>query len=1035
VDDGAGSTGQDSAHIIIDEVNQNPTISIAPSDITTSSSVEVYNSDNGEVDDADLPDAVSTDPGYVNCVEVGADTCSFNVTVSGSGTGPTSCHLSFTCAGAETCSVDVQAQDGYGATSASDTVNITCQDSGGDVNWTDTSTSASLCSVESTTRIQNNYPADHNEITLNFDGAISACNAQVDCNVGGTTITQSTSTSTSGSDCVITATSAYWHSDTVCEISNVTSTPNCLNCGAKTVAFNTSLRTNECSGMGGTCGGFIDDGTCGTGTTLEVSTIKKEDFSALVGAGGNYHVYALVERGYANPATAARQEAFDDNDDGTITFAAADMQPKKITVGYKGNFGACDRDWGDGSRDCFQMTTVTDVDARKIVIPVEYTTTENANLPKFYIDGDFTHTAFQNMIFPDPPTPQNPWRAFPNPMRIGFAASVYKNMSLADLNMDVIFQPSDTLSLILVCFGWGGNYEIAIETALPRNITMPDLIRSGATTTCSGGYADGPGTSWEYYTNERNTSMVMMVIGGLANAGLFNLDKGLNVAEFPIILKAFGTYTATIPATYIDGAGTSLGNTPFEIDYRDPDFPGRSDYNNTDRKMASEGGNASGIGISMLAMVDDLINDPERTAGHSPPYLNPNRVEVSALGWNNQDVRNGLLFSMGARAPASQPTNPGMIIAYQIRMTNKVDYGNYTVFMQAQNQTSGGPPWVGYSNVQPFSASSDNSGVAGEMVTGIPPTATDPGGQVDFSNIPDAISVSTTRPMVEPWTTGGTGTPFDTPGSTFANTVIGDITDGGSLGVTEFLSRPDITDPSHNGYYLPEQTSWWSPSQGGPGGYEVPINRNGQMYRGTAQVGDEIGELGSVDQAYYFTMSNPTLNVDSGRYADFFVMYLQDGWGSIDQRVDQKQFDMGKWNECQADAANCPPNYRHFYAGASYHGYPPRFGTTYPENRFWKIYGDLKGSAGAATYTVTIPWVQPGLRTLNVQGYVPYPYQHGRSSMPGTMLEWHLVNMIIGTDPSEGGVGQFDYQNQDFNWYNVGSKFASSDDHLFIWQD
>jgi hypothetical protein len=279
-------------------------------------------------------------------------------------------------------------------------------------------------------------------------------------------------------------------------------------------------------------------------------------------------------------------------------------------------------------------------------------------------------------------------------------------------------------------------------------------------------------------------------------------------------------------------------------------------------------------------------------------------------------------------------------------------------------------------------------------------------GSLDFSQIATAVSVSSQRPQIEPWSIGGTGTPFETPGNTMSQTVVFDITDGSTVGTTEWLGRPDVSDPSHNRYYLPEQASWNTTRPGG-----VPINRNGEMYRGTARAGVDIIHQRAF-AAKYFTKSNSTLNVDSGRYADFFLMYLVDAYGIVDTRTDPMQTE------------------------GEYQGYPVG-GTGYPENRYWKIYGDLKGSAGSASYEVTLPIITTGLRTIGgTKAYVPDPYQGnaGNLGSGSSQLEWEITDAIIGTDPGEGAVtAVFDYQNHDFNWFNVGIQFAAGEAHLYLW--
>jgi hypothetical protein len=337
-------------------------------------------------------------------------------------------------------------------------------------------------------------------------------------------------------------------------------------------------------------------------------------------------------------------------------------------------------------------------------------------------------------------------------------------------------------------------------------------------------------------------------------------------------------------------------------------------------------------------------------------------------------------------------------------MTQRVDYRWFTHFQVEHSTGSGSPPFETFDDDEPFGASTTGTGNTGELCTGMPTSAGTSIGSLDFSQIASAVSVGAGRPQIEPWTIGGAGTPFETPGGSMTQKVVFDIVDGSTEGTSVFLGRPDVTDPSHNTYFLPEQTSW-NPNN------TIPINRNGEMYRGTARSGtDTINKLGGT--VHYFVKFNNWLNGDTSRHADFFRLYLKDAYGIIDNRTDPMQSE------------------------AEYQGYPVG-GTGYPENKYWKIYGDLKGSAGTAVYEVTLPLITPGARSIGgVSGTVPDPYQGNSGSLGSgsSQLEWAVTDAIIGTDPAEGGVtSAFDYQNHDFNWFNIGIKYAASESHLYIW--
>ena len=119
------ATDEVTTTITVNEVNQVPVWTTAPSDITIRL-FDSYDSVNGQASDGDLPNSVAADPGYLTCSK-GADNCSFEVTVSGSGKSAVNCDISFPATadltGAYACSVGVIVTDGMGS-SISSVVNI-----------------------------------------------------------------------------------------------------------------------------------------------------------------------------------------------------------------------------------------------------------------------------------------------------------------------------------------------------------------------------------------------------------------------------------------------------------------------------------------------------------------------------------------------------------------------------------------------------------------------------------------------------------------------------------------------------------------------------------------------------------------------------------------------------------------------------------------------------------------------------------------------------------------------------------------------
>jgi len=1004
VNDGTVGTDQNT-DVSIAEDDKAPYWTSLPSDISISAG-SAYNQVNGQAADDDVPNGSSGDPGYLTCSNTGDD-CSFTVTVSGSGAGSVGCTTSFTAgSGAETCTLNYEVADGNGLTVASSvTIDVT---GGGAVDWTGTSTSGTLGGIRPLTdRVANNYPADWAQVTLNFDGTISSCDVAVTCDTSGSVAVTSTP---SGSNCVVSANAGYWPSEETCDITINSTSPTCsgANCGG-TDTFVTSKRLTECSPLGGTCGGFIDDGSWGTGSSVEVRTVKKTDFSPVTGT-NSYPVYLLLEQGYSDWTTVDRVEQFDNedgNNDGVFTVTPAQSAPAKITVSWKGTTGQCTEDTavpaGTIDRDCFQTTTLSDVDARKVVIPMEYTTAEWASAEKYYVGGDIGLTSFRDYVYgPDCDT------GWCDPIRVAVVAPVYSNASLADLNMDVIFQPDNDGRTILLCYGDNGNYAMPVGSKLPFNLSLPDLVRQDWTAGCSGGHNSPPDTSWRYYTSLKNVNIVFMELGGLADSTGFCLYRGLAIESLPIFLKAFGTYSATIPASYVDGASLDLGSTPFEIDFRDPDLP---------QDGSPEGGCGGGgcIGVTVdITQANEYPLDQERVrmgTGTTPTYGDPNK-NLAAPYTPGEDVRvGGALFALGGRVPGATASDPGGIVSYQIHMTQVVDDGNFTVFQRPEANPTGGPGgFYIYQDREPWGSSSSNTGVISRAAQGVPSTASDT--QLDFSSIEAAMNITSRRPNIMGYSGGTTATTYEVPGASLHSRVFNDdgtFTSDTAQGNSEFLQRPEITNPTHDGFYVPPQNDDPTTNNG-----SHPINRNGQIMRGTAGCRDNDCSQPPYTDAinrkpggpFYFVKANRTLNVDPTRYADYFTMYIEDHYGVVDSRMDVEAEE-------------------------------------YPANRFWKIMGNLGGASGSSSIEFTLPHIQPGNRTIgSVTANVPSPWEgagyEGSSALGGARLEWNVVDVIIGTDPigrpDDMGLSDFDFNNQNFNWYNIGMEYSGLEAHEFIWR-
>jgi len=270
----------------------------------------------------------------------------------------------------------------------------------------------------------------------------------------------------------------------------------------------------------------------------------------------------------------------------------------------------------------------------------------------------------------------------------------------------------------------------------------------------------------------------------------------------------------------------------------------------------------------------------------------------------------------------------------------------------------------------------------------------------------DAISIAANRPQVESYIEGGMATAIEVPGGMTHSTIINDLTPARSVkSTTEWLKLGDVLSPTHDKFYIPNQTGL-RPYQLTT---DIPINRDGHIWRGTAgyrngSVSAGADQITKLSGAQFFRLQNPTLNVDATRYPDYFVLFLADGRGQVDPRMDDKDQKKGYL-------------FRHK-----------------PYNRFWKFYGKLK-NIGTSQYEFTIPYILVGSRTLGtVTSAVPRPWQGYGNAINNATLEWDLIDVIIGTKATGGGVtAVFDYQNQVFNWFNTGAENSALERHQFIW--
>ena len=106
-------TGEIRSSIIYINNNHSPYWTTVPSNLTVELNAN-YNGPNGVAADDDLPNAGVNDPGHITCGSAN-NTCSFPITVSGSGNGSATCNMDFTTGSdSRTCAVDIRVTDGFG---------------------------------------------------------------------------------------------------------------------------------------------------------------------------------------------------------------------------------------------------------------------------------------------------------------------------------------------------------------------------------------------------------------------------------------------------------------------------------------------------------------------------------------------------------------------------------------------------------------------------------------------------------------------------------------------------------------------------------------------------------------------------------------------------------------------------------------------------------------------------------------------------------------------------------------------------------
>jgi hypothetical protein len=544
-------------------------------------------------------------------------------------------------------------------------------------------------------------------------------------------------------------------------------------------------------------------------------------------------------------------------------------------------------------------------------------------------------------------------------LRGGFVLISLLDQSFAAIDLAEVLRSTGDLSTISTCFDMLGINIGGLD--LPGNLLLPDVIRQNWNSACSGHVKMSVGmTTFRVFTNTPNITRKIQTMGASVVARGWNVFGGLNIAELPITMTAIGSDTVNIGPLVADvnygdvgggvwGPGTMTPvSVPFEFDFRAAPHP------------------------QLLLTVDNLVLDEERVrmgVAADPDYGDPNRAE-GADHSGQFYVQGEQLLMIGARAGADG------LWPMQLKMVPDIDDAHFTVFRKALLAN----PTV-YTNIEPWGASSTDTHVISAYARGINSTSADP--DVNWSAADYGLVNVLLRGFIQDVTSAAAAIPDSVPGSTASVQTVANLEayNGQTVGMDNWLPLPEVTNPAHDGYYVPPQTD----SAG------HPINRNGQMLRGTA-----VSPAHDLQRDGYgagiFTLRNPVTNV-TGERANVYTLELNDP-------------------EHIANDYNDPVRGR-------------------PDNTLWRIYGEILPTQ--ATLTVTLPFIQPRAATINgTAGIVPDPLEAG--NFTGQTMEWSLIEYIMDTEPA-GLDGPFFYRNFEARWIYDAAGNAAGEDHQFIWQD
>lgn len=976
--------------VVITEVNTAPVWAIAPP-VAKSTPISTVDSYTADATDSDLLNTIPE--ATLNCTLV-SNACSFPVVVTGGpGAGAVTCNVSYTTpACTEVCDVVIQAADG-GAPSlnvqGTTTITVT-----GSINVT----GINVGILPLVTRVNTNYPPEAASIVMDFDASVCSATVAVECTdvFGATTVVPGTAVAL-GSQVTWTPTAVDLPGRNDCQITGIITSPTCLNC-VLPYSFSTAIADANCGvAQGGLCGGFISNAACaaadgengaGLADTLTVDLVAPELAGPLVPSN---NPYVLVEQsldaGISDPDVASnvlRIERFATA--GSVTFDAADglrCGPVKITVAYKGGSGVGVPNQGDllgpigEKRENYMTTIFNNVDARHVVIPMRRTSGVLNPMgfagsgPKATIWAEIPNADFQAYVGAVPL--QN---GLPDPMRAGFGAMTMIDLALANLNLTDLLITSTVDSTATICAGvlsqpMGG-------LPLPTNMMLPDMIRQDWLAGCTGGSAatSPMNTSWSARYYRQNETRILLVLGVSVRSELFNVFMGLVITDLPIVVTAVGTQTVTIPGYILDmdiGSPVTPVITALEVDMRDP------------------AGAGSGTAVALEGHIQAIPPVDAERALLAPSDPNLSNAAFYPLA-DGRFIKQNAVFMLGANFGSD-----GLGL-FAIGNLVSIDDANYTVFARSNAMTKI------FTNVNPWGGSSTNTGVISvdpfntSMSSMWAPNSGTGDAELDYLTANYGAVATFVRPLIDDYNGGAAAVPFVMPGAVVATKAIGPPESaGGLVAHTNFLLLPVMNSPASPGYYdsLPQLPNVNAVAGG------QPINRNGQIVRGTATTpaNDNQTRIVNAVPVSYFDFTSPVDSLTGSRLTHIYTLNLLTG----------KKFGNLEPDNIEITKA-------------------PRY---WLENNFVQYWGSPQGVANTNT---TLPWLTSGPATLEgISDDIPDMFELQRAAMTGQTeaVEWSLGAIIVSTDPTTGW-GPFDWNNIDLSAFYAAPDLGSAEKHQFI---